>query len=116
MWNNNGSFELQSLPLEAQFAPAFGIVCDDLDADGKMDIWLGGNFYALKPQVGRLNASKGIFLKGGEGRSFSYVSPRESGIRVEGEVRDAIVIDTKAGKHLLVGRNNASVLVFRKRG
>jgi hypothetical protein len=25
---------------------------------------VGGNFYALKPQVGRHNASKGVFLKG----------------------------------------------------
>ena len=59
LWNNNGSFELAALPLEAQLSPVFGIVADDLDEDRKTDIWLGGNFYALKPQVGRHNASKG---------------------------------------------------------
>jgi hypothetical protein len=115
LWNNNGKYELEALPLEAQSSPIFGIVTEDLDEDGKVDIWLGGNFYALKPQVGRQNASKGVFLKGKGGRLFTYVSPRECGIKVEGEVRDATVIDIKGSKHLAVGRNNASVLLFGKR-
>ena len=54
---------LQALPLEAQLSPVFGIVVDDFDGDNKKDIWLGGNFYALKPQAGRHNASKGVLLK-----------------------------------------------------
>ncbi len=115
LWNNNGSFELEALPLEAQLSPVFGIVADDIDADGKMDIWLGGNFYALKPQVGRHDASKGVYLKGNGVRSFTHISPGESGIKVEGEVRDAGVIQLKGSKHLIVGRNNASVLLFEKR-
>jgi hypothetical protein len=114
LWNNNGSFELEALPLAAQISPVFGIVADDLDEDGKMDIWLGGNFYALKPQAGRHNASKGVFLKGNGGRSFIYISPRESGIRVEGEVRDADVIQINGAKHMIVARNNASVLLFER--
>ncbi|MEO5647083.1 MAG: VCBS repeat-containing protein, partial [Chitinophagaceae bacterium] len=115
LWNNNGSFELQALPVEAQVSPVFGIVADDLDGDGVMDIWLGGNFYALKPQAGRHNASKGVFLKGNGGRSFTYISPKQSGIKVEGEVRDAGIIKVNGTKHLIVGRNNARVLLFEKR-
>lgn len=115
LWNNNGKLELEALPVEAQLSPVFGIVADDIDSDGKMDIWRGGNFYALKPQVGRQNASKGVYLKGNGGRKFTYISPRESGIKVEGEVRDAGVIPVNGSKHLIVGRNNASVLLFEKR-
>jgi hypothetical protein len=115
LWNNNQSFELEALTVEAQLSPVFGIVADDLDEDGKIDIWLGGNFYALKPQVGRHNASKGVFLKGKGNRSFTFISPQESGIRVEGEVRDAGVIQVRGSKHLIVGRNNARVLLFEKR-
>ena len=115
LWNDRGSFSLEALPVESQVAPVYAIVADDLDGDGKMDIWLGGNFYAVKPQVGRLNASKGVFLKGNGDKSFTYISPRASGIRVEGEVRDAHVLHVGGVKHLVVARNNASVLVFRKK-
>ena len=115
LWNNNGNFELQALPIEAQLSPVFGIVADDLNGDNKTDIWLGGNFYALKPQAGRHNASKGFFLKGNGGKSFSYIAPVETGIYVEGEVRDAGTIQVNGSKHLIVGRNNAKVLLFERR-
>ena len=115
LWNNSGSFELEALPLEAQISPVFGIVADDIDEDGKKDIWLGGNFYELKPQVGRHNASRGVFLKGNGNRSFTFVPVRESGIKVEGEVRDAGIIQSNGSKDLIVGRNNAKVLLFEKR-
>jgi hypothetical protein len=50
----------------------FGLGADDLDGDGNPNIWLGGNFYSLKPQVGRHNASRRVFLKGG--LNFLYLS------------------------------------------
>ncbi|HEY6975966.1 MAG TPA: VCBS repeat-containing protein [Chitinophagaceae bacterium] len=115
LWNNNGNFELEALPVEAQFSPVFAIVADDIDQDGKMDIWLGGNFYALKPQAGRHNGSKGVFLKGNGGRSFTCIATEKSGIRVEGEVRDAGVIQVKGSNQLIIARNNATVLLFEKR-
>jgi enediyne biosynthesis protein E4 len=115
LWNNSGNFELKALPIEAQFSPVYGIVVDDLDNDGKKDIWLGGNFYALKPQAGRHNASKGIFLKGNGNKEFNYVSPQECGIKVDGEVRDAGIIPVKGSKHLIIARNNAKVLLFEKK-
>jgi hypothetical protein len=45
---------------------------------------------------------------------FTYVPPAKSGIQVEGEVRDARVVQVNGSKCLLVGRNNASVLMFKK--
>ncbi|HUQ67437.1 MAG TPA: VCBS repeat-containing protein, partial [Flavitalea sp.] len=111
LWNNNGNAELQALPQESQLSPVFGIVVADMDADGKKDIWLGGNFYALKPQAGRHNASRGVLLKQYENRIFKYVAPADAGIKVEGEVRDAALINNE----LLVARNNAKVLLFKKK-
>jgi hypothetical protein len=103
---------LKPLPIEAQVAPAYGIVVSDLDGDQNIDIWMGGNFYALKPQVGRCDASRDIFLKGsGLDRSFTYLSPKQAGIYVTGEVRDAGVIDAD-GPKLLIARNNNSMLMF----
>lgn len=112
VWNEGNAFTISALPLEAQVSPVFAIVADDLDNDGKTDIWLGGNFYALKPQVGRHDASRGVFLKGGPGRSFESQPAARSGIFVEGEVRDAAVLRSKSSKRILVARNNARVLVY----
>jgi hypothetical protein len=115
LWNNGGKFEMQALPMEAQISPVFGIIADDLDGDGKKDIWLGGNFYAVKPQVGRYNANKGVFLKGTGNHSFVAVPASNSGISIDGEVRDAAVIAIKGTNHLIVGRNNERVLIYQKK-
>ena len=112
LWNENGQFVLESLPIEAQVAPAYGIAVEDWNQDGHMDIWLGGNFYALKPQVGRHDASRGVYLSGTGNRSFRYLTPTASGIFVKGEVRDAKVITTDAGKVLLISRNDEEMLAF----
>ncbi|WKN33524.1 hypothetical protein PZB74_09295 [Porifericola rhodea] len=53
LWNDEGSFRLQALPLEAWTSPVYAILCDHINEDGMMNIWLGGNFYTLKPQVER---------------------------------------------------------------
>ena len=115
LWNEGDNYSLSALPLEAQVSPVFGIVADDLDEDGKLDIWLGGNFYSLKPQVGRHDASRGVYLKGDLNKSFTYLPQDRSGIYVEGEVRDAAMIHSKQSSRLIVARNNNSVLMFQKR-
>jgi hypothetical protein len=115
LWNEGGNqFTLSALPLEAQVSPVFGIVADDLDGDGQIDIWLGGNFYALKPQVGRHDASRGVFLKGSSDRNFTHLPPNTSGLYVKGEVRDAVVIKTNGSNRILVARNNDIALLFGK--
>jgi hypothetical protein len=115
LWNEGNGFSLASLPMEAQVSPVFGIVADDLDGDEKTDIWLGGNFYALKPQVGRHDASRGVFLKGNGGKAFTSVQTKEVGIYVGGEVRDAVVLPHGKSKRIIIARNNNSVLVFEKK-
>lgn len=115
MWNQgNGNFDLAPLPIEAQVSPVYGIAVDDLDDDGIVDIWLGGNFYALKPQVGRCDASRGVFLKGIGNRRFQYLDPKRVGIYVTGEVRDVMIFNSGSGKKLLLARNNNSMMQFER--
>ena len=115
LWNEgNGQWSLTPLPLEAQVSPVFGIIAKDLDDDSYIDIWLGGNFYALKPQVGRCDASRGVFLKGTPDRGFIPMPAKDAGIYVTGEVRDAQVVTAAGGSRLLIARNNNTVLYFEK--
>jgi hypothetical protein len=116
LWNEGNQFVLKALPQESQYSPVFGIVANDLDDDGNTDIWLGGNFYAFKPQVGRQDASRGVFLKGNaKTKSFVSLPPSRVGLYVEGEVRDAVMITTGPPNRILVARNNAKVLLFEKK-
>jgi hypothetical protein len=115
LWNEGGSFQLEALPVEAQIAPVFAIAVDDFNKDGHQDIWLGGNFYGLKPQVGRHDASRGTLLMGKGKRAFEALSPAEAGIYVEGEVRDAVTIETVKGRLMLISRNNEETLIYRKK-
>ena len=115
MWNNGGGFTLESLPTMAQISPVYAIIIDDLDEDGFADIWLGGNMYDLKPQLGRQDASRGVMLLGGGGHQFEYMSSTRSGIQVPGQVRDAAQISVGGEDLLVVARNNAEAKVFRRR-
>jgi hypothetical protein len=112
MNRGGGKFDLRALPVEAQFSPVYGISIADLDDDGKMDILLGGNFYRAKPDVGRYDASYGLFLKGAGNGDFMAVKTSASGFRVDGEVRDLKLLTTGRRRILIAARNNDAVAVF----
>jgi hypothetical protein len=91
--NRGSSFELQPLPRNAQFAPAFGIVAADFDNDGAEDLFLAQNFFAVREFDSRLDAGRGLLLRGDGKGGFTAVSPAESGIQIYGEQRGCAVGD-----------------------
>ncbi len=108
---NNGDkgFSLEPFNVEAQLSPVFGIEIYDLDGDNLKDIYMGGNYYKLKPEIGRHDGFNGGFFKNlGKGQ-YRYISPQKSGIVTSGQVRDAKVINEK----LIIAINNAPVKVFK---
>jgi hypothetical protein len=109
--NQNRNLVLEPLQDEAQMSPVFAFETGDFDADGIMDYFVGGNFYKLKPEMGRHDGFYGGYFKGLGKGNFRYISSTISGIDVKGEVRDAAWIDKK----LIVARNNDSVLIFDKK-
>ncbi|MDX2072032.1 MAG: CRTAC1 family protein [Haliscomenobacter sp.] len=107
-----GKFSLKPLPVEAQLSPNFGILIRDFDGDQKPDVILGGNLYGVKPEIGRFDSSYGLFLKGDGKGGFQSIPTRQSGFRLEGEVRDFQVIKIKGKEVLLVARNNEPLQLF----
>src|SRR5690606_11187249 len=63
--NGAGRFEIKVLPNEAQIAPVYGILIEDFDRDGNLDVLLSGNDHGSEIKAGRYDASKGLLLKGG---------------------------------------------------
>ena len=72
----DGTFTLSSLPVEAQFAPVYGIACADFNRDGNMDILLAGNFYSAKTKFGKYDSNYGQLFVGKGEHQFAYGIPR----------------------------------------
>ncbi len=112
LWNEGGKFSLQPLPKEAQVSPVFSIIAEDMDQDNCVDLLLMGNLYALKPELGRLDANRGVFLKGLDDRRYEAVPSRASGLWLRGQVRDAEVIEINGKAHVVVARNQESLKIY----
>jgi enediyne biosynthesis protein E4 len=107
--NNKGNLELKALQDEAQLSPIFAFEVGDFDKDGITDFYAGGNFFRLKPEIGRHEGFHGGYYKGKGNGKFVFIKPNEAGLVNKGEVRDAIKIDNK----LIVSRNNNAVSFFK---
>lgn len=110
--NGNGTFQMEALPLPAQFSPVYGICVEDVDQDGKLDVLLGGNLYGVKPEVGRYDASYGLWLKGNGDGTFQPIRTRDSGLNLEGQVRDLEKLEVNGRRLLLVAKNNEPMQVY----
>ena len=108
----NGEFVLQALPKEAQFSPAYGLLVEDLDQDGHLDILMGGNLYGVKPEVGRYDANYGLLLLGKGDTSFDPIPASKSGFFIKGETRDIISLQVAGKPLILVAKNNDRMQVF----
>ena len=107
--NGDASFKIKPLPKESQFAPIYAISASDFDKDGVIDLVLGGNLYNVKPEIGSYDASYGQFLKGTGNGDFTVYSMGESGLFLDGEIRDFKIFSHKQNDLLLVSKNNSTV-------
>jgi enediyne biosynthesis protein E4 len=115
--DGDGRFTLVPLPREAQVAPVYGIVADDVDGDGTTDLLLAGNFDGFEPQIGRAAASYGLLLRGDGkgGGGFVPVGAAASGFFVPGQTRDVRRVGGAHGGALyVVARNADRALLFRR--
>lgn len=113
--NRSDSFEAHALPVEAQFAPGFGLSVGDFDGDGNEDVFLAQNFFGVDLETSRQDAGTGLVLLGdGHGR-FRALALREAGIAIPGEQRGTAVADFDADGRLdlVVGQHAGPTRLFR---
>jgi len=108
----DGSFELKPLPEEAQFSPVYGLAIEDIDGNGVSDLVLGGNLFAVKPEIGRYDALHGSVLLGIGNGEFTPLSSRRAGLMVKGEIRHLGFLKKKTSKVLAVVRNNETMKFY----
>jgi hypothetical protein len=108
----DNQFKISALPLETQIAPVNGILTEDINKDGFLDVILVGNNYGAELIKGRYDASFGhVLLNNGKG-DFNLISNNRSGFFVKGDSRSIIKVNTKNKTLVLVGRNNDKVKSF----
>jgi hypothetical protein len=111
--NGNGTFKIIKLPTLAQVSPVRDIIVNDINVDGKQDLILVGNDYAVRPSYGRYDASYGWCFLGAANNIYKPLMPVESGLKIVGDARKIVGIDIK-GKHFLVAVvNNGDLQIFK---
>jgi hypothetical protein len=110
----NGRFDLQPLPIEAQFAPIYASLAADFDGDGHTDLLAAGNFHGVTPVQGRYDASYGLLLRGDGAGQFEAVDLESSHLLIEGQVRHMALLRRANGEHvILVARNGDRLQILR---
>lgn len=118
--NREGNgFDAVPLPAETQFTSGFYAGVADIDNDGHEDIFISQNFFAVAdPQrKPRLDAGRGLWLRGGGEGDFEAVPGHHSGIKVYGEQRGAALGDyTGDGRvDLAISQNAAESRLYENR-
>ena len=113
-FNRSGQFKVAELPFEAQLAPAFSVNVGDFDGDGDEDIFLSQNFFDTQPEVPRLDAGRGLWLRNDGIGNLRAVPGQESGIKVYGQQRGAALSDfNQDGRiDLVVTQNGAATKLY----
>jgi hypothetical protein len=120
VWVENlgdGKFKVHELPTIAQIAPMNGMIAEDINADGLMDLLMVGNDYGNEIFIGRLDASIGAVLLGdGKGR-FRSTTPRESGFLVPGDAKALVKLTAYTGAPVYIAsQNRGTLLAFAPNG
>lgn len=111
--DGKGEFEIAPLPKEAQMSSVRSIVFFDYNNDGFKDLIIGGNDYDFKPQFSRLDASFGLMLENTKDRSFKAIPPHQSGLSVNGQVRNICWLNVDNEEYLTFAINGQSPEIYK---
>jgi len=108
--NGNGKFTMIPLPLEAQISQLDGMVVDDFDGDGNLDVAISGNDYGTEVMTGRYDAFNGLLLKGDGKGNFKPLTIQQSGIYIPGDGKALVKLKGAKGNYLLAASQNRDAL------
>ncbi|MFL5744699.1 MAG: VCBS repeat-containing protein [Niastella sp.] len=106
----NGRFELQPLPVAAQFSCLNGMLAQDFNGDGNLDVLINGNDYGTEVSVGRYDGCDGLLLQGDGKGGFTPLSLLQSGIFVPGNGKSLVQLKNAAGNYMLAAAQNRGPL------
>jgi hypothetical protein len=108
--DGNGKFTMIPLPLKAQMSPINGMISDDFDGDGNLDVLMTANDYGTDIAVGRYDAMNGLLLKGDGKGNFEPQSILQSGIYIPGNGKALVKLEGASGQYLVAASQNKGAL------
>ncbi|GGH02408.1 VCBS repeat-containing protein [Mucilaginibacter phyllosphaerae] len=99
--DGKGKFTLMPLPVQAQISQLSGILIDDFNADGNLDVALNGNDYGTEVTTGRYDAFNGLLLKGDGKGGFKPLTIMQSGIYIPGNGKALVKLRGAGGSYLV---------------
>ncbi len=114
--DGGGKFTMIPLPKAAQVSALNGMIADDFDGDGNLDVLMNGNDYGTEVSIGRFDALNGLLLKGDGKGSFQPLSILQSGVYIPGNGKALVKLAYGKGKYLVAGSQYKDALkVFQLR-
>ncbi len=89
----DGTWRFEAFPAIAQIAPAMKIIAGHFYEDQHMDLLLLQNDHSPLEVVGRFGGGLSQLLKGNGAGRFDPIPLKQSGVRIEGAVADAVAIN-----------------------
>jgi hypothetical protein len=108
--DGNGKFTMIPLPLQAQVSVVNGMIADDFDGDGNLDVLINGNDFGTEVSVGRYDALNGLLLKGDGKGNFQPLSLLQSGVYIPGDGKALVKLQGANGKYLVAASQNKNGL------
>ncbi|MDE2827852.1 MAG: FG-GAP-like repeat-containing protein [Bacteroidota bacterium] len=115
--NRESHYEAVPLAAEAQWSPAFAPVPGDFNGDGRTDLFLSQNFFAVPSGNPRLDSGLGLLLLADESHQLVPQPAQASGIYIYGSQRAAVRADfDRDGRmDLAVAQNAGPVVLLQNR-
>ena len=112
--DGGGKFTLIPLPNEAQISTINGMVVDDFDDDGNLDVLINGNDYGTEASTGRYDAMNGLMLKGNGKGNFIPQTILQSGIYIPGNGKALVkLVSASGGYWLAATQHNDKLKLFQ---
>ena len=106
----NGKFSLIPLPHPAQYSVINGMIVDDFDGDGNLDLAMSGNDYGAQSNTGRYDAFNGLLMMGDGKGNFLPRTILQSGIYIPGNGKALAEIMGTNGKTMIAASQNRGKL------
>ena len=112
----NEHFHMRNLPNEVQISSINGIIIEDFNNDGNLDMIVAGNIYGSEVETTRNDAGYGKLLLGDGHNNFKSIPFEKSGISLKYDTKDMAKIMSNQGTTILVANNQDSLraLVLHK--